>query len=528
MANNRNKRKKKQSNSKEEKHIVREGIKSKVQTINESELNVEMKSAEETKVKGGDKGNDRPGKQNEYTHYNNLDRRDRLNEFSRSAKCNIPYVRSSEEMDFILSIYDKILTQHKIPAKPVDSLPGPPVAPFVYGEGPVVTLQWEVPFMSAVECPITGYIVEVRKENKWLSMHEGIWESTSMFINIQNYNNCVFRIYAISKIGRSETCLEYTVSYQGNYIQGLPNVGNTCYANSVFQVLAQTPNLMNHLLDIMTRSGINREQSFTGILWKLLMGINKEPSFSDKDEIRCNIQRLINKICTSDGSFQVMEQNDSHSFMMTLFNGIKDEIIAHGCQDGILSIFELFLVTKYEYTPCGHEELAEEQMFTSLLIPIDNYSDGMELYDGIKYLTESEVFADNILPCPFCESPPNSVATKTSEIVNFPEILVLQLGKFREAYGRVEKLDTRVTYDKMFVLQNGNNTCAEKYTLYGLTLHSGSIEGGHYYACVKYQNKEDGTEQWYICNDSFITETNLSYILQDRGVSMLFYHKTEM
>lgn len=101
----------------------------------------------------------------------------------------------------------------------IDSLPEPPIAPYVYGEGPVISLKWEVPYMSAEECPIIGYIIETREGNQWSPIHKDIYTSTSIRIDIQKYNNCVFRIYAVNQIGKGKTCLEYLVSYKGKYIQ---------------------------------------------------------------------------------------------------------------------------------------------------------------------------------------------------------------------------------------------------------------------------------------------------------------------
>lgn len=39
---------------------------------------------------------------------------------------------------------------------------------------------------------------------------------------------------------------------------------------------------------------------------------------------------------------------------------ICDEMSDQRYENGILSIFELFMATKYEYAPCEHEELADE------------------------------------------------------------------------------------------------------------------------------------------------------------------------
>ena len=55
------------------------------------------------------------------------------------------------------------------------------------------------------------------------------------------------------------------------------------------------------------------------------------------------------------------------------------------------------------------------------------------------------------------------------------------------------------------------------YDLCATIDHSGTLHHGHYVSNVKVEN------QWYNCNDSFITLSNENAVLQNKEVYMMFY-----
>jgi len=60
--------------------------------------------------------------------------------------------------------------------------------------------------------------------------------------------------------------------------------------------------------------------------------------------------------------------------------------------------------------------------------------------------------------------------------------------------------------------------CDSKYSLFAVVNHSGTLEVGHYTCFIRQQ------QQWYKCDDAWITKATLDDVLQSEGY-LLFYHK---
>lgn len=69
----------------------------------------------------------------------------------------------------------------------------------------------------------------------------------------------------------------------------------------------------------------------------------------------------------------------------------------------------------------------------------------------------------------------------------------------------------------MFYLDHGSKKNAKSYSFYGMSKHSGSLNGGHYVADVK--NIDNKT--WYDCNDSHVSSTSCSS--SSSSAYVLFY-----
>lgn len=104
--------------------------------------------------------------------------------------------------------------------------------------------------------------------------------------------------------------------------------------------------------------------------------------------------------------------------------------------------------------------------------------------------------------CSKCKAVDNM--EKDITIFRFPKILVIHLKRFYNSTMRREKLSTTVnipdTLDMRPYAPHSNHSSKNNatYKLYGISHHSGSLNGGHYIGEV--QNLDDNT--WYNCNDS--------------------------
>ena len=94
---------------------------------------------------------------------------------------------------------------------------------------------------------------------------------------------------------------------------------------------------------------------------------------------------------------------------------------------------------------------------------------------------------------------------KDITIFRFPKILVIHLKRFYNSTMRREKLSTMVKIPTEldmtpFAPHSNHNSkkTANKYRLYGMSHHSGTLNGGHYIG--EAMNLDTGV--WYHCNDS--------------------------
>lgn len=119
------------------------------------------------------------------------------------------------------------------------------------------------------------------------------------------------------------------------------------------------------------------------------------------------------------------------------------------------------------------------------------------------------------------------------EFDRLPKILILQLGKFKQYYRHLEKMQKVVYYPytlstDVLKPKMGRQDKQQNYRLYGVTLHYGSLSGGHYTAYVKYNdNGYDAGDQWYSCSDTYVEKISKERVLGDEHAFLLFYHLSD-
>lgn len=131
----------------------------------------------------------------------------------------------------------------------------------------------------------------------------------------------------------------------------------------------------------------------------------------------------------------------------------------------------------------------------------------------------------NKVLCHQCNENQNTTVTKS--IVHLPNILILHLHRFDEAYQKNMTIVPIVMELKCFCLgckDIGNHDDNHAYELYAIIVHSGETkEGGHYYCYIKMENN-----RWYCCNDSSITcISNINEKLKQDTSYILFYKRNK-
>lgn len=303
--------------------------------------------------------------------------------------------------------------------------------------------------------------------------------------------------------------------------KGLPNLGLTCYRNSVYQILAESPNFFSKLQH--STYGTDEDWTFTlcEILWRIL-------SKSSSKGITDWLYRLQKEFSVIDDSFQEYGQNDSLSFLTSLLNGITEEIqrkrkiFNHMSIEDPADIFRGEMHDKYTCQNCKKEEYAGLSYFFSLPLPTIN-AKTPKIGQCLHQFFEAETLK-GVVDCPHCK---HDTVSKETVIKTFPSILVLQLGMISEQQENFTRVQKSPKFWENFKgltnnihLSKINMTEFSKYTLFGVIVHIGGLSGGHYYSYVK--RLED--EKWDLCDDRYVKRVDLANVLC-RDAYILFYHK---
>lgn len=312
---------------------------------------------------------------------------------------------------------------------------------------------------------------------------------------------------------------------------GLANLGNTCFMNSLIQVLIDM-DCLNKLF-ISNKSNNNLLNSFKKLY---------EMSHTTKENVIIpkEFHNLLQKKAfeKKNNIFTGFNQNDPSELLMFLLDVFHDEIkrevdmkingssknltdnIAIKCYEmkkktlekNYSEIYDLFYFieinqikentnNKIEYIP---------QWSCQISLPLLNKErnvQSLELSDCIKNYVKENLIQDQN-------------KSMKSKFWNFPEILVIVLQRFSSSFNKNNILvNFPINNLDMSNYVIGYNSQNYLYNLVGVCNHSGGIGGGHYTCFSK--NKND----WYYYNDTQVTLVKNTNNIISNNAYCLFYKK---
>jgi len=344
---------------------------------------------------------------------------------------------------------------------------------------------------------------------------------------------------------------------------GFPNLGNTCYMNSVLQCLLNNPKLSNYFLSgnhLLTRA----ETPLTEVFGEVIS--NAYAKKNGVEEISRPLEKFKSTLERVAPVFEGYAQNDAHEFFRLLIEKIHDEInsgpkkseaysefkssrsattLAQKAEEWsrysndrdrslVTSTFGGVLVNEVICTKCKHvSPTFEDALDLSLNLPsttgaASSYKHEIATLEACirEFITNEFIQGYS---CESCKK--KNTSLKRTTIWKQPETLVIQFKRFiYDQYGDRKKVRDSVSFplDSLSLdafMHERSPDHGGKYKLYGVVNHLGNLDSGHYLALVYNEH----LKCWLQYNDSKISKVSdkdmLEFSRKSSEPYILFYKR---
>ncbi len=328
----------------------------------------------------------------------------------------------------------------------------------------------------------------------------------------------------------------YRLSLANKGLNGLANISNSCYINTIIQCLGHCTRFLYFVLkdeykivnykqrtpfleefkEILNALWINDTglipHRFLKVCHQYIQGIDIYEQNDAQEFLTMFIDKLNFSISQN---INVPEMMDKTVYTDTNIDKLKKRLdIAWYnsiCKE-YSSLIDYFYGQTVIQIVCGNCKKIHHnyENFSVLLIPIPNEQNGLN--DCIKHYLLEEYL--DTWKCDSCSE--TSKSLRTMKFWRLPKILVVSLKRFNYD---MTKNNTPVAITSNIDLKEyilSPNT-PSKYTLRSIACHSGSFSNGHYWAICQNPNGK-----WYRIDDTMISEFDASSEFAG-GVYLLFY-----
>ncbi|XP_011307545.1 ubiquitin carboxyl-terminal hydrolase 24 isoform X1 [Fopius arisanus] len=340
---------------------------------------------------------------------------------------------------------------------------------------------------------------------------------------------------------------------EGYGLNGLRNIGNTCFMNSVIQCLSNTRPLLEYLRNEQYLNDINTTtSSMKGALIKSFAQVIHE-LWEGSGERVVNTTALKSQIQRFAPRFMGYAQQDAQEFLRYLLEGLHEDVnrvtikptpiltdIPDHYSDSlkateswkrylrsedstIVDVFVGQLRSSLTCTSCDHVSVTLDP-FWDLSLPIPVRTGTVKLNQCLEHFTKAEVMDGDEKPtCSKCQM--RRKCTKSFGIQKFPKILVIHLKRFSPTERFRAKLSVLVDFpltglDLSAFAAPDVQGCT--YNLYGVANHSGTPYSGHYTAYCKHPY----SGEWHEYNDSRVSPVSASSVISSEAY-VLFYEQQQ-
>lgn len=316
---------------------------------------------------------------------------------------------------------------------------------------------------------------------------------------------------------------------------GLINLGNTCYMNSIFQILLHHDNLVNYFLSGKTEKEINDERKESIVVKEFNRLVKGYWSFDKYHQIKP--LSIIKILWHMNSMFHPYRQNDAQEFLTylldTLHTGLEHPVRIKLKQKNNKKLTPIISQAVEHWTNFFGEKYSD--LISLYFFQMRTTMECKNNHQSISF-NPSSILSINITgntldkclqnhfnkesvdyKCETCKS----LCTKQETLQYMSEYIFIQLKRFQYTPHGTIKIFDQVTYPQTLILDKFVDSSVDKkhrqYELDGIVLHYGIANGGHYHNYQYYNN------EWYKFDDENVMKISTNELLNNKDVYLLVY-----
>ena len=275
--------------------------------------------------------------------------------------------------------------------------------------------------------------------------------------------------------------------------KGLPNLGNTCYINSILQCLRYSKTFLYPLLSYDCTNDSPVVKRLIDILF----------CYTTIDHLK-EFVHLLSAIPNSE--FKLFKQCDAHELYLYVVDNFFEGINKNNQTKPFNNPFQGMYKSVLSFE-CGHTS-AVTYPFLSISVSVPNLTSAVSVKDLLDTFAQEESL-DCAIECEKCKT--KKLASKRICVEKYPALMVVHLKRFN---GTTLKVQTPILLENTLVLNKHH------YSLYAVCNHTGTMSYGHYTAVCK---RKDGSYQMF--NDNAVSDIDIP---RESEVPYILFYKRKI